>query len=424
MRTTCAFSASSNLWQLDKATRRHQHTWECLGVRSHVLCLPIILLALTGCATIGIRPDTPAWWLDPQQHGPRHLYFKAKGESNESLEDARQNALRSIQAQIAKYIFAEVRVSETDNNTAHTSIESAIEVREVEAFKEDQARSGSRWVVWMLGRYPRSEYDRIRQRLEIGVELDEQWRKAQSAANRQQTTEAERALLGIIQSYDKALRTSFELEAVKLELAALYLKQNRGLKARQWIADVQKTTVQTEWRKRADVLASQLPPVSLRDAFEGQSVGIYCCTRKDGQLSMNLDLIQELTARLAKDGIQTVAVRELVQTGRNAIDDSAIKRIAATVHNQKADVLLLVLCDIDSTKTGKKVDIPGSTAQTGAYDARLTYWVIRTLNSRVLASDSTVGFSGTPAGMLNIILTHRRHLPGYAPAIAEGLSSR
>lgn len=388
------------------------------------LALPLSFLALCGCTTLGTGPEIPAWWLDPQQHGPHHLYFKAIGESSESLEAARQNALRSIQAQIAKYIFAEVRVSETDNHTAHTSIESAIEVREVEVFKEDQARSGNRWIVWMLGRYPRPEYDRIRQRLEIGVELDEQWRKAQSAANRQQTAEAESAFLNIIQSYDKALRTSFELEAVKLELAALYLKQGRGLKARQWITDVQKTAVQTAWRERANVLASQLPPVSLKDAFEGQTVGVYCFTRKDGQLSMNPDLIQELNARLAKDGVRTVAVRELVQTGCNAIDDSAIKRIAATAHNQKADVLLLVLCDIDSAKTGKKVNIPGSTAQADAYDARLTYWVIRTVDSRVLASDSTVGFSNTPAGMLNTILTHRRHLPGYAPVIAEGLGQR
>jgi hypothetical protein len=182
--------------------------------------------------------------------------------------------------------------------------------------------------------------------------------------------------------------------------------------------------MQTEWRKRVDVLASQLPPVSLRDAFEGQTVGIYCGKRKDGQFSINLDLIQELNARLAKDGIRALAVRELFQAGGSAIDDSAIKRIAANVHNQKADVLLLVLCDIDSAKTGKKIDIPGSTAQTDAYDARLTYWVVRTHDSRVLASDSTVGFSNTPAGMLNTILTHRRHLPSYAPTIAEALCPR
>jgi hypothetical protein len=42
----------------------------------------------------------------------------------------------------------------------------------------------------------------------------------------------------------------------------------------------------------------------------------------------------------------------------------------------------------------------------------------------VLASDSTVGLSHAPAGMLNTILTHRRHLLRYAPTIDEGLSQR
>lgn len=397
----------------------------CSLLAAHVIALSILLcgLALSGCATVGTGPAAPTWWFNPQQHGPEYLYFKAKGESGQSLEQARQNALKSVQAQIAKYIVAEVRVLETDS-TSRVSIESAIELREVEAFTEDQARSSSGWVVWMLGRYPRSEYDRIRERLAIGAELEARWRKAQSAVNRQQTTAAEGLLLGIIRSYDKALRASFELEAVKLELAALYLKQNRGLKARQWITDVQKTTVQPQWRSRADVLAGRLPPVSLRDAFDGQTVGVYCCTCKDGQVSINLDLTQELNARLARDTIRTTAARELVRTARNVIDDAAIERIAAVLGAQKADAGLVVLLDIDSTKTGSKVNIPGSTAKAAAYDARLTYWVVRVDDGLVLASDSTVGLSEAPAGMLNTILTHRRHLPKHAPAIAEGLGAR
>ncbi len=388
------------------------------------LVLPLCFLVPCGCTSIGFQPETPAWWHNPQKHGPRHLYFKAKGESNDSLETARRNAIRSVQTQIAQYIFAEVHVSETDNKSSQTTIKSAIEVREVEAFKEDQARSGGRWIIWMLGRYPRSEYERIRQRLETAMELDQEWRKAQSAVNRQQTTEAERLLLYIIRSYDKALRTSFELEAVKLELAALYLKQDRGLKARQWITDVQKTTMRSKWRQRADVLASQLPPVTLKDAFDEQTVGILYYTRKDGQVSLNLDLLQELNSRLSKDGIRTVTAHEVINKGQKAFDNSAIKHIAATMRTKKANVCLLILCAVDSSKTGEKIDIPGSTSQIDAYDARMTYWVIRTLDSRVLASNSTIGFSNTTIGMLNTILTHRRHLPSYAPSIAEGLGKR
>ncbi len=276
----------------------------------------------------------------------------------------------------------------------------------------------------MLGRYPRSEYNRIRERLEIGIRLESQWREAQSAANRQQIAAEEGLLLGIVQSYDEALRTSFALEAVKLELAGLYLKQNRGLKARQWIVDVKKSTLDRDWRSRAEELAGQLPAFSLKDAFEGRTAGIYCCVREDGKFAIDSRLTQELNVRLVKAGVRTVALHDLIQTGRDGFDDAAMKRIAAVFMSQKADAALVILLDIDASKTGEQVEIPGTVDTADALDAKLSYFVIRVSDGLVLASDSTEGLSNARTGMLNTILTHRRHLPSHAPAIADGLNSQ
>jgi len=388
----------------------------CLRLMAPVLCF----FLFPGCATLSPTDETPGWFTNHQPHGSQHLYFPAKGESAQSLQQARQNALKSIQGEIARYIFSEVRVSESDR-AFRISIESAVELREVETFAEHHAQAGRQWTVWILGRYPRAEYNIIRARLEAGVALDAKWREAQSAINRQQFTDGERLLTEIIDSYDKALRVPFELEAAKLELAALYLRQNRGLRARQWITDVQKTTSLPAWRSRADVLAGQVPPISLGDAFDGLAVGIYCGTRKDGVLSFDSDLAQVLNTRLAQHGIRTVLARQSALANTQVIDDEASKRVAEMLRAQSADVVFLLLLDVDSSKTGRKISIPGSDSQTDALDARLTYWIVRVSDGQILVSDTTPGFSHSLAGMLNTVLTHRRHLPSHAPAIAEGL---
>jgi len=398
----------------------------CLASSSHLLtaralATVFVCLLFSGCATLAPELPAPAWWADPQQHGPQYLYFKAKGESSVSVEEARRQALNSIRGQIAEYVFSEVKVQDS-GSAVRVSIESAVELREVEAFKEDEAHHGSLRVVWMLGRYPRSEYNRIRERLETGARLEQQWREAQSAVNRQQMKAAEDTLLSIVASYDKALRTSFALEAVQLELAGLYLKQERGLKARRWIVDVQKSTVDAQWRSRADELAGQLPPVSLKDAFEGRTVALYCCARREGKTAIDEGLTQELNGRLAKDALRTVAIHELVHGG-DSFDDASLKRIASACAPQRADAVLVLLLDVNTAKTGAKIEIPGTSDTTDALDAKLTYFVIRVSDGLVLGSDSTVGFSNAGTGMLNTILTHRRHLPKFAPAIADGLAA-
>ena len=56
--------------------------------------LVLALMGGVGCASTGTA-GAPVWWDNPQQHGARHLYFKAMGESKESLEAARSSALQS-----------------------------------------------------------------------------------------------------------------------------------------------------------------------------------------------------------------------------------------------------------------------------------------------------------------------------------------
>lgn len=389
----------------------------CLRLMAPVLCF----FLLVGCATLSPTDETPGWFKpeNRRSHDAQHLYFTAK-ESARSLDQARQGTLTSIRGEIAKYIFSEVRVSESDR-ASRVSIESAVELREVETFAEHHARVGGQWIVWMVGRYPRSEYDRIQERLVAGVTLEAKWREAQSAINRQQFDNGERLLIEIIHSYDKALRVPFELEATKLELASLYLKQGRGLRARQWITDVQKTTTLPTWRSRADVLGGQVPPVSLCDAFDGQMVGIYCGRRADGVLLFDTALAQALNTRLVQQGVRTVLARGSELADIQIIDAEAARRVAGKFRSVSADVLFLLMLDIDSSRTGAKINIPGSSSQTDALDARLTYWIIGVSDGQILVSDTTRGFSHLPEGMLNTVLTHRRHLPSHASAIAEGL---
>lgn len=382
-----------------------------------LLSFPLIL---SGCATLTPRNETPGWFTSPRRHDSSHLYFPAKSEGAPSIQQARLDALTSIKTQIAKYIYSEVRVGEGDHISG-SPIMGSVDLHEVEPFAVHHARVAGQWTVWMLGRYPRSEYERIRDRLEVGVALETKWREAQSAINRQQFKEGERLLSEILDSYDKALRVSFNLEAVKLELAQIYLNQNRGLRARQWIADVQKTSPLAAWRSKADLLAGQVPPVSLGDAFDGQTVGIYSATKKDGPVTFDSGLAQELSARLAQHGIQTVLPQQSVIGSKQIIDTEATERVVSMLQSLSADVVILLLLEVDSSKTGKKVRIPGSTSYVNELDARLTYWIIRASDGLLLASDSTSGFSHSPRRLLTTVLTHRRHLPQHAPAIAEGL---
>jgi hypothetical protein len=396
--------------------------WICRLRRARLTCLGLSSagLLLYGCASSRSRVSGPIWWDNPHQHDSEHLYFKAEGMSAVGLEQARQNALRAIQAQGAGYVYTEIR-SLNGVQESQASYESTVELRELEVFAEEEARNRSGWTVWMLGRYPRSEYNRIREKMECGAQLERQWKEAQSAVNRQQMQEAERLLGAIIETYDTGLRMSFALEAVKLELAGLYLRQNRGLTAKHWLLDVQKSTLDKTWRAKAADMLSRMPAFSCKDAFEGKAVGVYCCRGENGVVSADPRLTQELSGRLMKDGITVILLPEATPSLVESMDAAATKRITDAFKPFKVDAVFVTVLDVDTSKTGSQVSIPFTTEKIEALDATLRYMVVRSADGAILASDSTAGYSHAVPGMVAVMLTHPRHLPNYATVIAEGL---
>lgn len=373
-----------------------------------------MLCLLPGCQAPR-SSQIPSWWQDPHRHDNQHLYFKAEGVSSRSYEQARAEAREILRGKLSKFILddlADARLSPDGLN--------AFPLQELDvSFGDEEGRIGGYYHVWLLGLFPRSEYDLIRQRLEKGRTLGRAWAKAQSALNREQAAEAEKWLLAIIKAYDSALRPSFAAEEVKLALAGLYLGQRRGLKARQWIEDVQASTTDSAWRARANELLGQVPEVSLKDAFEDKRVGIYCCARTDGKMATDPLLAQELETRLAKDGVLTVGHSGLIPAATDSLDAMSLKRIAATLRAQKADVAFVLVLDIDTT--GVPVKVPGAEIAVKPWGAKLTYHVVRTSDGKILASESTVGSANVRPGLVNAILTLPRHLPRHAAGIAEGL---
>ena len=393
-------------------------------------CLPgewlraaVVCLALAGCVSPDAETFRPTWWDNPHKHDSEFLYFKAEGQSAVSLEQARQEALKEVKAHVAEYICDEVKVQRDDSELrAVFKSKSMAELRGVEVFDESDARSGGSWTVWMLGRYPRPEYNRVRQKMERGTHLEHLWKEAQAAVNMQKEESAEKLLLEVIHTYDQALNMSFAVEAAKLELAGVYVKQNRSMKARQWTGDVQNSATDGVWRRRADELIAKLPVLSARDAFDGKTVGVYCSVRKDGVATPDLSLAQELNARLLKEQVKTVQAPDGGMPGRDLFDTGAAKMFSDAFAPLHADAVLVVVLDVDTRKTGTKVAIPFSNEQVDALDAALRYLVIRVSDGVILASDSTSGYSTNGAYLMSVMMTHPRHLPKYAPLIAAGLA--
>ncbi|HNS82066.1 MAG TPA: hypothetical protein PKM67_11470, partial [Kiritimatiellia bacterium] len=244
--------------------------------------------------------DIPSWWEDPHKHDQSHLYFKAKGESFLSLEDARAEAFKSIKKQVAEYIQSSIEVRDRRIDVA-----SRFELREVESFREfEPPHRTDQWIVFVLGRYPRTEYERIRGRLEQADRLVKEWAVAQSNVNREEFAQAESRLLGIISQYDLSLSPGFTLEDAKLALAGLYLKQGSVLKARTWIQDVRKSTTEPGWRSRAEDMERNLPEISLNDAFGSRKVALFCCASAGRDFRNSPEMQTEASAQLARAGVQ------------------------------------------------------------------------------------------------------------------------
>ncbi len=384
--------------------------------RRAAFALGLVAWALGGGGCVSTRESQlPSWWTDPHRHDRQHLYFIAEGQSPYSHEAARQQAREILKEKLAEYVSANLGPAAARDDVWFQAYDTA--------FADREGQVPGTYYVWLEGRYPVAEYEQIRTRLDRGRKLAEAWGEAQSFAHRRQYGEAERGMKAILGRYDSGLRVPFDAEEVKLALAELYLHQDRGLKARQWIEDVRRSTADSRWRARADELFAQLKPVSVRDAFEGKTVGIYCVALTQGQPHLDPESTRRLGERLATSEIRTMAVRALMHSGGGGMDMETAESVAKTLAPQ-ADVLLALCHEVDRDKTGRQMSIPFTDATAELPDAVLSYWVVRTADGQLLATGSTQGWSRDGVGgMLNAILTHRDHLPKQAPKIAEGLGN-
>ena len=158
-----------------------------------------------------------------------------------------------------------------------------------------------------------------------------------------------------------------------------------------------------------------------RRAFDGRVVGIYSCISSNGKVSADPEGTSALTQWLVKNGVHTTTASKSLLRKNVAFDNQGAKRIAGAFNSRKVDVVFATMLDVDSSRTGAKVGTPGSSEAVDALDARLSYCIIRTTDGCILATDRTTGYSSDRANMLNVILTHQRHLPSHAPDIAKGL---
>lgn len=368
----------------------------------------------------GTYADPPSWWKNPHQHDESHLYFKAKGESAVSEQEARNDALNSVKTQVAEYIQSTVAP-----DSPFGSVSSRFDLHEVEVFGEEPQRSGmGRWIVYILGRYPRSEYDKIREKIELADLLGRDWTAAQSALNQGALAQAEPLLRQIISKYDQALAPSFALEDVKLKLAGLYLKREPPsvLEARKWIQDVRKSTSETGWRQQAEGMERNLTPISLYDAFGQKKVGLLCCVRDAKPIRNSTELLTEAVSRLAGAGVATIRLEpDDIAQAAGLFSAGSVGPLVTQAKADGAEAVLAILLVVDPAKTGEKVTVFDD-VQMETRDATVYYRVIRVSDGQVLCADKTQGYSRSgPKSLLNTVFTYRNHLPKYAATIAESL---
>ena len=375
----------------------------------------VVLMAGTACGACA----PPYWWSDPHQHDRDDLYFKAKGQSVVSEQEARNDAMGSIKEQLSGYIRSHVAPDGSVGEAA-----SDFDLHEVESFREKSCRESlpGRWTVFMLGRYPRAEYNKIREKIALAEKLQRQWAVAQSELNRGETPKAEIRLRWIIGNYDQALLPTFALEQAKLELARLYLKQSPPsvLKARKWIEDVNKSTGEKPWREQAEELGRNLPPITLHDAFGDRKVGVFCYVRDAEPIRASSEL-----AELASIQFAAARVDHVPMASRNLGLEAAVfsggepEALLARARESGIDAVFAALLEIDPAKTGREEVIDGDILFPLG-DATVYYAVLRVADGQLACFGQFHGHSSDGAKrLLASVFNHPNHLPKYIAAIAE-----
>lgn len=328
--------------------------------------------------------------------------------------------MHSVQRQIVEYILSEVTVS--GRVAIYSDYEGVVPLSQIEAMGHpEDARIGSRWYVWMLGRYPVTEYERLRRRVEIARELESIRADALSRMSRQDYLNAELLFIKIVNDYPKALKPSFALESAKLDLSTVYLRQGKNLKARQWALDVRNGTNDSAWRKKAYDFLAIIPEVNLKDAFSGKVVGVVCLRGEETGYTLDPDLGTSLQNRISAAGVMVMNMDLSLPQSVGPVDIAYITETCSTLASVGVDALIIVKLTTDSARTGKQQEEFGVVKD--IIDSRMNYWVVRVHDGQVLAADQTVGYSKNIDAMLQVVLSHRRHLPMHAVRIADALQN-
>jgi hypothetical protein len=387
--------------------------------------LLLILWVFGGCQSLS-TPNPPIWWGDnARRHddlGTRggHLYFTAHARSRISLEAARQEAMRSIQRQVAEYILTDIDIRD-DLIAQQAGTEGAVLLQAIEQFEFDSVLYQGSWWVWLMGRYPLTEYESIRRRQDIAQRLRINWAEAQSLVNRRQWIDAEPLLLIINADFDEALNPGFDVAEVKLSLASIYFQQHLVLQGRKWLEDVAEGSLDPKWRQIARERLVSAPAITIRDAFVSGPLMVVGFRQGGHGFVYDAELTSEMAQRARQRQVPNVVALDRAEAvGLMDLDSSALTRMGSA---HPSGALLIAKLSVDGSKTGKSESLPdimgGGTRR--LHDAMLAYQLVRLRDGDVLLADNTIGFSENWQRLITVIMGNQRHLPGHAFRLAMEL---
>ena len=392
----------------------------CLIMRRTLsIAFMFLMLALCGCVTTPVVVRTfepPAWFVDAHKTDHAHVYFKEIGESRMGASDSRADARRRLEISTRDYILDESDAREVGGDTRNAFSLSGLEI-----FHESEPRRESgRWKVYILGRLPRVEYDRIVSRIRLGRQLTGKWGDAQSMVSAGNHSEAIGVLENLIKKFDSSLDLRFRKVDAEWLVAQACLRSGNTMRARRVLIELQNCEDSRIARRAVEKL-KQLPNPGPKDYFHGLDVVLVTGKKKSGKIVNCRELQEELKGRLIHEGYRLLAPKgEYIDKVSAGLQTGDFTDLTQSVGG---NVVFLALLSVDEEKFGKMVSIPFSEGKMPAIDSSLFYYVIRSDNGAVIVSGKTQTASNGSlkraiSGLANTILTHRNHLPASGHLIS------
>jgi len=374
----------------------------------------------------------PDWWISKRltnEAGQPHLYFYAKGERS-TEQGAREQAVSSIRRQIADYILSRYQL-ELLGGEKQASSPPQIDVTRVEISGEKALKSLGKWTVYMCGRYPRSEYERVVGMLELGRTLGRRYRSGKSLYHQGAYKDAIRILESEIAQHGETPFVEHDIEASKILLGDSWLACNSPLsaaKARQYYQDVLNTSLSSSWKRTARERYAKLPDPprlwNVRNKFGGKSVGLLCL-RDEGQ---GWGPYSSLAMILEQD-CRDVLLTEVNLAGLVSAADSAVV-YSGSVHpliragrQRRTDLVLAVLVSTDPDKRGQHAVAYGVTRE--AIDTTVRFFVVRVSDGRSVYTGEFKGVAGQgQTGRLSQYVANilvRNYLDKECPAVFDSV---